>query len=390
MNAEADPLDRRRHIATAEALEELCAELAGSPWLAVDTEFFREKTYYAQLCLLQVANPTTLACIDPLAIDSLQPLLSILQDAACVKILHAARQDMEIFYQLFGALPAPVFDTQVAAPLLGHPTQASFTTLVTDLLGAELPKDCSRTDWRKRPLTSAQLRYAAADVYYLGLMYERLRGGLAARGRLAWIADDMHALSEPNLYRNEPEFAWQRIRAWQRLRPAQLAGLQALAAWREATAQSLNTPRGWLVRDETLVDLARARPTDTAALARVRGLPSHVIDEYGDQLLTCLRKAAKASPPLTPRISRAQTATPTEGALVDALMAFVRLRGMDLDINPAVIASRSDVLGLIRHAEGPLLQGWKRTVIGDDLLRLLGGELSLQIRQGRLCAAPVK
>jgi len=390
MDAETDPLDRRRYIATTAALEELCAELAGSPWLAVDTEFFREKTYYPQLCLLQVANPTTLACIDPLAIESLQPLLSILQDGDCVKILHAARQDMEIFYHLFGTLPAPVFDTQVAAPLLGHPTQASFTTLVTDLLGAELPKDCSRTDWRKRPLTNAQLRYAAADAYYLGLMYERLRDELAARGRLAWLDDDMRALSEPDLYRNEPELAWQRIRAWQRLRPAQLAGLQALAAWREATAQSLNTPRSWLVRDETLVDLARARPGDKAALARVRGLPSHVIDEYGEQLLTALRDAAAATPPSTPRTSRAQTANPNEEALVDALMAFVRLRGMDLDINPAIIASRSDILGLIQHGESPLLQGWKRTVIGEDLLRLLGGELSLQIRQGRLYAAPVK
>jgi len=390
MDAETDPLDRRRYIATTAALEELCAELAGSPWLAVDTEFFREKTYYPQLCLLQVANRTTLACIDPLAIESLRPLLPILQDGACVKIFHAARQDMEIFYHLFGTLPAPVFDTQVAAPLLGHPTQASFTTLVTDLLGAELPKDCSRTDWRKRPLTSAQLRYAAADAYYLGLMYERLRDELATRGRLAWLADDMDALSEPDLYRSEPELAWQRIRAWQRLRPPQLAGLQALAAWRESTAQSLNTPRSWLVRDETLVDLARARPADKAALARVRGLPPRVIDEYGEQLLTALRDAAAATPPSTPRNSRAQTANPNEEALVDALMAFVRLRGMDLDINPAIIASRSDVLGLIQHGEGSLLQGWKRTVIGEDLLRLLGGELSLQIRRGRLYAAPVK
>ncbi|HKJ09429.1 MAG TPA: ribonuclease D, partial [Gammaproteobacteria bacterium] len=209
-------------VDTPEALAELCRRLDGCDWLALDTEFHREKTYYPQFCLLQLATPELVAWVDPLTVPDLGPLLELLNGEQIVKVFHAARQDLEIFYHLTGRVPAPVFDTQVAAPLLGHPDQAGYGALVSAVLGVNLSKGHARADWTRRPLPAKQLEYALDDVRYLARLYPQLRDELQQRGRLQWLAEDFAALVDPAQYENPPASAWRRIRGTDRLRAAQL------------------------------------------------------------------------------------------------------------------------------------------------------------------------
>ena len=230
------------YVDTPQALTQLCKQLQHSPWFALDTEFIREKTFYPRLCLLQVANTQHLACIDVLALNDLSPLLDILYDPASTKVLHSAHQDLEIFYHLRGALPTPIFDTQLAATLLGLGEQIGYAALVKTLLKIDLDKSQTRTDWSCRPLDPAQLSYAADDVRYLGQIYQQQRQELEQRQRLDWLTEDFTALCDPARYRVDVDQAWQRIKGQQRLRGVQLAVLRTLAAWREQRASSLDRP----------------------------------------------------------------------------------------------------------------------------------------------------
>ena len=235
------------YIDSHAALEALCTRLSGTEWLALDTEFIRERTYYPRLCLLQVSNGDVAACIDPLAIDDLGPLLDILFDSRTLKILHAARQDLEIFLHDYQRLPMPVFDTQPAAALLGHGDQIGYANLVKQLLQVDLPKDQSCTDWSQRPLDEQQRRYALDDVIYLGQLYLHLRGNLFDRERLQWLAADFAPLADPATYYPDPNDMWQRTKGRQQLRGRQLAVLQRRAAWRETEARARDLPRMWVL-----------------------------------------------------------------------------------------------------------------------------------------------
>src|SRR3569833_1048425 len=269
------------YIDDTRALAALCTRLRGTEWIALDTEFVREKTLYPILCLIQIASADTLACIDPLALPDLDPLLDVLNDPAITKVMHAARQDMEIFNHLRGELPRPVFDTQLAAPLLGLQEQIGYAALVDNILNVKLDKAHIRADWSQRPLSPAQLEYAADDVRYLAVLYPRLRDTLAAKARLQWLAGDFAELSNPRLYACPPADAWLRIKGTPRLRTRQLAVAQALAAWREETAQRQNRPRSWILRDENLLDLARLQPLGIGELAQVRGLHEQAVARRG-------------------------------------------------------------------------------------------------------------
>lgn len=376
-------------IDQAAALIDACGELRRHDWLALDTEFIREKTFYPKLCLIQVATPDLqLFCIDPLALD-IDPLLEVFYDPGITKVLHAARQDLEIFHQLRGSLPAPVFDTQLAAPLLGYPEQTGYANLVRERLGVELPKGHSRTDWAQRPLSADQLRYAADDVYHLARLYPALRAALAEQGRLDWLTPDFDLLLDPETYIVHPEAAWQRIREATRLKGASLAILQDLAAWREERAQREDRPRKWILPDDTLATLARLKPKRRVELERARGLNPGLIRQHGDELIERIQAARTREPLPLPAFTRLPPLAPAEEAALDLLQGVLRLIATDNGINPGVLGGRKDLEKLLRGRDDcPLLQGWRRRLAGDRLLAVLAGEHQAGIRDGRLQLAP--
>lgn len=374
-----------RYIDTAGALLDVCAQLHGVPWLTLDTEFLREKTYYPKLCLLQVATPDLVACIDPLALEDLSPLLEVIYREDTIKVLHAARQDMEIFYHLRGALPAPVFDTQIAALLLGFPDQIGYGNLVKETLGVELDKLHSRTDWSRRPLSDAQIRYAAEDVFYLAQVYRHLVEKLTELGRLDWLSEDFERLTHVGLYDNDPAQAWLKVRGGNRLRGPALAVLQALAAWRETLARDQNRPRGWLLRDDDLVEIARHMPATSAALGAIRGLHERFIDKHGDRVIELVANARRQTPQPLPSTGRPLRLSQTQEALVDAMMAVVRVSAAENALNPAMLASRNQLEQFANGGpDSELLHGWRGQLVGKRLQALLAGELGLYAQNGTL------
>jgi ribonuclease D len=374
-----------RYIDTPAALVALCTQLRDSPWLALDTEFLREKTYYPKLCLLQVATPELIACIDPLALDDLSPLLDVIYQDGITKVLHAARQDMEIFFHLRNTLPSPVFDTQIAALLLGFPDQIGYGNLVKETLGIELEKLHTRTDWSRRPLSDKQLHYAAEDVFYLAQVYPYLVEKLSELGRLDWLSEDFARLTQVELYNNDPAQAWLKVRGSNRLKGARLAVLQALAEWRETVARDQNRPRGWLLRDDELVEIARHQPVTPAALAAIQGLHERFIDKHGARVLELVAGARGRAPKPQSSTGLPVRLSPLQDALVDAMMAVVRVSGAENALNPAVLASRKQLeLLAIGSPDSEVLHGWRGQLVGRRLQSLLAGELGLYARNGAI------
>jgi len=379
--------DAFQYIDTPAALDALCARLKGQPWIAVDTEFMRERTYYPELCLVQVATDQVVACIDPLALTSLEPLLQVLLDSATLKVLHAARQDLEIFYNLSGKVPAPVFDTQVVARFLGLPDQSGYGAVVQSILGITLDKSHARTDWARRPLPPAALEYAADDVRHLREIYKKLETALAERGRASWAEPELKALTEEKLYRPDPEGAWQRVRGIQRLKPKAAALVKSLAAWRERTAIAENRPRQWVVKDETLMDIAKQLPADLAALAAIRGVGDSLAKRHGAELMKMLGDGDAAAPPERERTAPALTTR--QDALVDALSAIVRLKAAEGQVSAASLANRSELERLVRgERELEVLKDWRLKLAGQALLDFLAGRYALAAGESGLDVLP--
>ena len=374
------------YVDTREALLALCDSLAGSEWLAIDTEFIREKTYYPKLCLIQVCNGEVAACVDPLAISDLTPLLDVLYDGSILKVLHAARQDLEIFLHDYGRLPMPVFDTQPAAAMLGHGDQVGYANLVKQLLDVELPKDQSRTDWSQRPLDEQQRRYALDDVVYLGRLYLHMRGHLFDRERLQWLAADFATLADPQTYYPDPQDMWQRAKGRQVLRGRQLAVLQHLAAWREREARKRDLPRKWVLKDDALIELSRRMPRDAAGLAKIRGLEPGLIRREGETLLKLVADAAALPREQWPQDkSRPTPLTAQQDAQVDLLNAALRLIADRHQLSPQAVATRKDLEKLVRgQADTPLQEGWRKALAGDALNAVLNGERRLEFHDGEL------
>ncbi len=376
------------YVDNPEALRRLCERLAGVDWLALDTEFQRDKTFFSRLCLIQVAAADVVACVDPLALEDLDCLLAIVFDPAVTKVMHAAVQDLEIFYYLRGEVPKTIFDTQVAAPLLGFPEQTGYAALVSSMLGVKLSKAHTRADWTRRPLSPGQMSYAADDVRYLAQLYPRLRGTLADKRRLSWLEEDFAALSDPRRYEADPAQAWRRVRGVERLAGERLSVLQALAAWRERTARRTNRPRNWLIRDDCLLDVARLLPETKQQLGEVRGLSDRFLARHGESVLETIDQARRTPPegqPPPPR--RSVRLNPGQSALVDALVTLVSMRGATTCLNPGVIAGRKELEQLVAgDRELPVLHGWRLDMVGRDLLALLRGELALVVENGALNA----
>lgn len=360
-------------LTSAAALDATLATLAQADFLVLDTEFLRESTYFARLCLIQIATGEQRALIDPLALEDLSALWALLAERSRPKVLHAARQDVEVLSQAMRAAPfGPIFDTQVAAAMLGHPAQVGYATLVSELLGVTLDKGHTRTDWSRRPLSEQQLRYAEDDVRYLVPLYQRLQDELEQAGRAHWFAEEMALLEDPALYRTEPADAWKRLKGLERLQPAQRATAKLLAQWREQTAIDRDKPRGWILADETLRELAERLPESTEQLSELRTLPEGLLRRRGDELLALITQGqaladgeAAAWQPPRPE--------PEQLALVNKLMKFTRSHAQQLSISPELLATRKDVERLVYAGRtGHLLRGWRREVIGVALVEQAG------------------
>ena len=375
-----------QYIDTPAQLAQLCEQIKKESWVALDTEFLREKTYYPKFCLLQIATPEWVACVDPIALPNLEILFDVLYDPAIVKVFHSCRQDLEIFFQSTGKLPSPIFDTQIAAPLLGFQDNPGYAMLVSSLLSINLNKAHTRADWSKRPLTEAELEYAADDVIYLCQIYQIMVKKLTDLGRINWLKHDFAELTNPELYKVDPDKAWFRIKGKNKLTGKQLSIIQTLAQWREKTAQAEDRPKSWLLRDELLFDLAKLQPESVQELANVRGINERSVNRYGRELCQLIT-AAKNRPPLPlNEKDRSAKKTQQEEAILDILTALVRIRAEENALNPSILATRKDLEELLFNVsdEGPLLHGWRYTMAGKELVGLLKVEFLLGIESDRL------
>jgi ribonuclease D len=380
-------------ITTTAELAAFCNQLKGQPFVAVDTEFMRETTYWPKLCLIQAAAPNAHAVIDPLAegID-LEPFLEILRDPSIEKVFHAARQDVEIFNNL-QAMPRSLFDTQVAGMAAGFGEQIAYDALVRQMLKIELDKSSRFTDWARRPLTDAQLTYALADVTHLAALYPRLRERLETEGRLVWVADEMVGLTDPANYDVDPENAWKRLRP-RRHTAKYLSVFRAVAAWRERTAQLRDQPRGRILKDEAIDEVATQAPTDSEALDRLRSVPKGFSgSRFGPELLAAIREALKNADDYAPVVEKPKAQnSPAAGAVVELLKVLLKARAEDAGVASKLIATVSDLEAIANDDDANVgaLTGWRREAFGEDALKLKRGELALVLDGTRVRVVEVR
>lgn len=380
-------------VTTTDALAAFCERAQSCDFVTLDTEFMRETTYWPRLCVVQLGLGGSDGHDDAIAIDAmadgldLEPLWDLLRDTSVLKVLHAARQDMEIFWHLMGEFPTPVFDTQVAATVCGFGEQAGYETLVTKLAKASVDKSSRFTDWSLRPLTEKQLRYALADVTHLRVVYAKLLTLLERNGRAAWVADEMAGLTDPNTYTWDPERSYLRIKMRNQTRRG-LAVMKELAAWREREAQRKDIPRGRMLRDEALVEIASNRPKDSKALARTRGLSDKAATgPMGQAILDAIR-AGEAVPDAECPEPRAKNDLPRGiGPVADLLKVLLKMRAEDADVAPRLIASSDDIDRIAAFgakADVPALSGWRAEMFGNDALNLRDGKIGLGCRGKKL------
>jgi len=381
-------------INTSEALADICARLSTAEFVAVDTEFMRENTFWPELCLVQIADDKEAAAIDPMApgID-LTPLLELLTNNEDVlKVFHAGGQDVEIIYNLTGRTPHPIFDTQIAMMAISQSEQIGYSNLVEAWLGFSIDKGARFTDWSRRPLTERQLEYAIGDVTHLSKIFPRMLKRLIKTGRGAWLDIEMERLADPEHYRSDPETVWLKIRPPSR-NPAVLGRLKALAAWREREAMDKNIPRGRIMRDETLADLASHAPREQADLAKVRGLSAGWRDnEIGRRLMQCIAEAKPLTeaelPPRPPR----GAPLGKEGSLVaDLLKLLLKIRGREIDIAARLLARSDDLEALAAGQRKGLaiLEGWRFEQFGRDALELVEGRMAFAVVAGKMKMAHI-
>lgn len=352
------------------SLRSLVATWPPGAGLALDTEFVRERTYYPRLCLIQVAAADRLALIDPLAIADPGALLAPLTDPQRPKLLHAARQDIEALLPLTGTPLAPVFDTQLAAALLGFASQIGYADLVQQLLGVELAKGHARTDWARRPLSPEQLAYAADDVRYLPALAALLDERLAAAGRRGWMEEESAALTDISLYRVLPAEAWRRLKGLERLQPAAQLAIRALARWREERAMERDLPRGWVLPDAALHEIAQSRPRTREDLSRLASVPRATADRAGGEILKMLSEDSVVADDLI--AEDGSRAGPEQLRRLKVLQQRLAALAGELGIQPEVLATRRELVALLRgERELPILSGWRRTIVGEPLLAAL-------------------
>ncbi len=367
-------------IQDTDSLAALCRRLADADYVAVDTEFIREKTYWPVLCLVQLAGPDEAVAVDPLAEGlDLAPLLTLMDDPSVLKVLHSGRQDVEIFHALTGRVPAPLFDTQIAAMVCGFGESVAYDTLVARLTKVRIDKSSRFTDWSRRPLTDRQLDYALADVIHLRPVYEAMRDMLAENGRSPWIDEDMAQLTAPETYAAPPEDAWRRFKTRSH-DPRFLAVLREVAAWREGEAQRRNLPRGRILRDEAVLEIAAHTPATAEDLARTRGLARSTAEgRFGTEILAAVQRGRDTPKEARPRPPARQGLPSGLGPLVDLLKVLLKMVAEDSGVAQRLIASAADLESIAADdgADVPALAGWRRTLFGDRALALKHGRIAL-------------
>ena len=373
-------------IETTDDLKALVKELARAPYIALDTEFMRDQTYWPKLCLLQVAATGIEAIVDPLAegID-LSPFYTLLKSKSIVKVLHASRQDIEIFYLQGKVIPDPLFDTQIAAMVCGFGEAASYETLARRLAHAEIDKSARFTDWSRRPLTKRQLEYALADVTHLRVVYEALAKQLEKTGRAAWVEEEIAALKQPSLYKLDPEQAWRRLKP-RTTNKRFLAVLAAIAEWREREAQTRDLPRNRVLKDEALLEIAAHPPDGANALDHIRAVPKgFAASRSGKALLEAIENGKKAPPPDGIEAEKPRRKREPSQASVDLIKTLLRLRAEAAGVAPRLIADSDDIEKLAAHEDDGVaaLHGWRADVFGNDARALRDGKLAIALENGQ-------
>ncbi len=376
-------------VTTTEELASICKRFARFPHITVDTEFMRETTYWPKLCVIQMASADEAVIVDALAPElSLAPFFDLMRDEAVVKVFHAARQDIEIVYHLGGLIPHPVFDTQVAAMVCGFGDSISYDQLVQRTSGARIDKSSRFTDWSRRPLSQKQIEYALADVTHLRDVYAALSARLDEQQRSEWVREEMEVLTSVETYRMEPEEAWNRLKLRVR-KPAELAILQELAAWREREAQSRDVPRGRIVKDDAIYEIALQQPTTQAALAQLRTVPKGFErSRAADDILAAVKKALALPKDQMPRLPKARVPANGNGAAVDLLKVLLKMISEDHGVAAKIIATVDDLEAIAAddRADVPALHGWRRELFGETALRMKRGRIALAVRQNHVVA----
>lgn len=371
------------YIDTTHKLRLFVDKISNAPWLALDTEFLREKTYFAKLCLIQIEAGEHRACIDPLLIDDLSPFYVLLENPDIVKVFHAAHQDIEILLQESGKMPAPIFDTQIAASVLGYGDQMGYARLVEQVLGVTLSKTQSRTDWTRRPLNKKQLEYAIDDVRYLAQIYPKMLQLLTEKNRLAWLQKDFSRAVDPDTYAINARQRWKKVRGNQVLNAQQLAVLRELAAWREERAEKSNIPRRWVLSDDILLDLARQQPETSEAIGEIRGL-SDKAKKYHQEWLALINKAQNMSESEWPVPPRSQKPTARQNLIIDLLMLVIQLQAKKNGLTAASIATRKQVAKMVQANKSRLSDDWRGELVNTEFARILSGEMVLGIENDKV------
>jgi ribonuclease D len=373
-------------ITTTAELAEACARMGKHPFVTVDTEFLRETTYYPLLCVAQMATGDEAVVIDALAKDiDLSPFFDLMADEGVMKVFHAARQDIEIVWNLAKKIPHPIFDTQVAAMVLGYGDSISYDQLVQRITGDTLDKSNRFTDWTRRPLTEAQLRYAVSDVTHLRDVYLKLSSDLNERGRSDWVRAEMEVLTDPDTYKMEPERAWERLKSRVR-KPKDLAILMEVSAWREREAQTRDVPRGRVLKDDVIGDIAIQAPTSIEQLGQLRSLPrGFERSKWGEAIVEAIKRGLARDPKQLPRIERFKGAA-NGAATVELLKVLLRMTSERHGVAAKVIATvdELDRIAADDEADVPALKGWRRELFGEKALALKHGKLALAVENGRV------
>jgi ribonuclease D len=376
-------------ITDQKRLDEFCASLQACPFITIDTEFLREKTYYPKLCLVQVSDPSgqIAAAIDPLVGDlNLAPLYALLFDKNILKVIHAGRQDLEIFYNLTGQVVDPIFDTQIAAMVCGYGDSVGYEALVRNIANIQIDKSSQFTDWSRRPLSERQVEYAMGDVTHLIKVYKHLADELEKRNRISWVFEEEKILADPKTYYNDPREAYQRIKV-KTPKPKTLAVLREIAAWREQQAQDRDIPKGWILRDETLADMAAQMPRNISQLQKIRGVSEDMSKgSLGQHLLDAITRAVESDPKDWPQIEKRKPISPTVAATVDILRMLMKVQCSEEGVATKLLASSEDLeaLAMDDNADVPAMKGWRYEIFGKEALALKHGHLAIGLKDSKI------